>query len=344
MTHTTVDPGHAEKASRMKLPADTAIEPVTISSRSLAGLDQLQDEALRFARASKSAATIRAYRSDWRDFTAWCECRDLQALPAAPATVALYVTDLAGWAKVSTIGRRLSAIAEAHHLAGESSPTQDPRVRTTMAGIRRTLGVAQEGKQPILTEQLRAMVAPLSEDRLLDVRDRALLLVGFAGAFRRSEIVGLDVADISNGSDGLTVLLRRSKTDQEGQGRKVGIPYGSNPATCPVRAYRAWLDASGVTSGPAFRPVGRGNTVGAGRLHDRGVAMAVKRRLAAAMIDPASYAGHSLRSGLATSAARAGASERSIMAQTGHKSLPMVRRYIREGSLFLENAAAVVGL
>lgn len=321
----------------------TALEPVGINPAALEQLEQLAEEAFEFAQASKAAATVRAYRSDWRDFTAWCDCRALVALPASPETVALYITDLAGWAKCSTIGRRLAAISQAHQTAGHESPTQTPRVRTTMAGIRRTIGVAQQGKVPVLTADLRRMVGTL-DDRVIGIRDRALLLVGFAGAFRRSELVGLDVADITDGADGLTVLLRRSKTDQEGVGRKIGLPYGSSPATCPVRAYRAWLEASGITDGPVFRPVDRHGRVRPGRLSGNAVALIVKRTLSNAGVDSANYAGHSLRAGLATSAAQAGASERSIMAQTGHKSLPMVRRYIRDGNLFRENAASMVGL
>jgi integrase len=324
----------------------TALLPITVDYRAsgLTILEQLADEAFRFASASKSPATIRAYRSDWRDFTSWCEIRGLVSLPATRETVALYVADLAGWAKVATIGRRLSAISQAHKVAGHDSPTLTTAVRATMAGVRRTLGVAQVGKDPVLTADVRAMMAALDGEQLGHLRDRALLLLGFAGAFRRSELVSLDVEDIIDGPEGLTVLLRRSKTDQEGAGRKVGIPYGSNPVTCPVRAYRAWLEASEIMTGPIFRPVDRHGRIRHRRLGGKSVALIVKRTLAAAGVDPTNYAGHSLRAGLATSAAQAGASERSIMAQTGHKSLPMVRRYIRDGSLFRENAAAVVGL
>lgn len=318
--------------------------PATADCGQLATLERLAEDAFRYATASKSPRTVAIYRDAWGHFTKWCEVRALTPLPAAPETVALFVTDMASWAKVATIGIRISAISQAHKTAGYDSPTQTPLVRTTMAGIRRTLGVAQVGKSPVLMDHLRAMVTDLDDRRLVDVRDRALLLVGFAGALRRSELVSLDVADIADGPDGLTVALRRSKTDQEGEGRKVGIPYGSNPQTCPMRAYRAWLEASGISEGPIFRPVSRYGRLHARRLSGKAVALVVKRRLAAAGVDPAAYAGHSLRSGLATAAARAGASERSIMAQTGHKSLPMVRRYIRDGSLFLENAAAVVGL
>jgi integrase len=319
---------------------------ITPTSRPSAGLAlaELAEEAFRYAAASKSPATIRAYRSDWADFTGWCACRSLTALPASAETIVLYVTDLAGVAKVATIARRVAAISQAHQAAGHESPTKTARVRTTLAGIRRTLGTVQQAKTPVLTADLRDMLDTLEGDRLIDVRDRALLLLGFAGAFRRSELVALDVGDVTDGADGLTILIRRSKTDQEGAGRKVGIPYGSNPATCPVRAYRAWLSASGISTGPVFRPIDRHSRVADGRLSAKTVAAVVKRTMARGGADPAPYAGHSLRSGLATSAAQAGASERSIMAQTGHRSLPMVRRYIRDGSLFRENAAAVVGL
>ncbi|MCU4186609.1 tyrosine-type recombinase/integrase [Acidiferrimicrobium sp. IK] len=319
--------------------------PVVLHSRGSAVMtfEELVAGARRLAAASKAPATIRAYRADWRDFTGWCDRHGLQALPADPDTVALYLTDLAAWAKASTIGRRLSAISQAHQTAELDSPTTSVRVRVTMAGIRRTIGTAQVGKDPVLMADLRKMVAKLGPS-LNGTRDRALLLVGFAGAFRRSELVALNVEDVTDGQDGLTILLRRSKTDQEGAGRKVGIPYGSDPATCPVRAYRAWLDAAGISEGPIFRPVDRHGHVRAVRLGDRAVAEVVKKACLAAGLEGARYAGHSLRSGLATSAAQAGASERSIMAQTGHKSLPMVRRYIRDGSLFRENAAAMVGL
>ena len=181
-------------------------------------------------------------------------------------------------------------------------------------------------------------------DRLIACRDRALLLLGFAGAMRRSELVGLDVADVVETADGLVVTIRRSKTDQEGQGRKIGIPYGSKLATCPVRSVRAWKTRAKITEGPLFRQVNRHGKVLEGRLGDRTVALVVKRAVAATGVDAASYAGHSLRAGLATAAAMAGVSERVIQGQTGHKSLPILRRYIREGSLFRENAAAEVGL
>ncbi len=296
-----------------------------------------------YAQQSRAANTRRAYRADWADFAAWCEAHALAALPAAPETVALYLADLADRRKTSTLQRRLSAISQAHKAADHESPTGHRAVRAVWAGIRRAKGTAQDGKEAAITRDLRAMVATLPPT-LGGVRDRALLLLGFAGAFRRSELVSLDVADLHTTRDGLVVSLRRSKTDQEGKGRRIGIPYGSRPATCPVRAVQDWLDASRVTTGPLLRGVNRHGQVRPTRLSDKAVALVVKRAAEAAGLDPARYAGHSLRAGLATSAAAAGVSERAIMAQTGHKSLPMVRRYIREGSLFNDNAAAEVGL
>ena len=190
---------------------------------------------------------------------------------------------------------------------------------------------------------LREMVEELGIDAA-GCRDRALLLLGFAGALRRSELVGIDVEDVVEVPDGLTVHLRRSKTDQEGAGRLVGIPYGSNPSTCPVRAWRAWLELSGITEGPAFRSVDRHGRVGSTRLTAQAVALVVKRHALRAGLDPGEVAGHSLRAGLATAAAEAGVPERVIAATTGHKGTAMLRRYIREGSLFRENAASAVGL
>jgi integrase len=265
------------------------------------------------------------------------------ALPASADTVALYAAALAETARVSTLTRRMSSIAQAHQLAGFASPTHDARVRTVMAGIRRVKGIAQQGKKPVLTEDLRRMIGQLP-DTLQGARDRALLLVGFAGAFRRSELVGLDLEDVEFNREGLVVAVRRSKTDPEGQGRRVGVPYGAHAETCPVRALRQWLDLLDARSGPLFRRIDRHGHIGAGRLSDRAVALIVKRAAEAAGLDAAGLAGHSLRAGLATSAAAAGVSERAIMAQTGHRSLATVRKYIREGSLFLENAAAKVGL
>ena len=309
----------------------------------LARLGDVEDQARAYVQAAKAANTRRAYAADWRDFTSWCEATGLPALPAAPETVTLYVTARAETSKVATIQRRLIAISQAHQASRLDSPTKSILVRETMKGIRRVKGTAQAGKAPTLTADIRAMVAALSSSPIGD-RDRALLLLGFAGAFRRSELVALDVADLQFNRQGVVVTLRRSKTDQEGQGRAIGIPHGANAATCPVKALRAWLKAAGIDEGPIFRPVNRHGHIAPARLSAGAVADVVKRCARAAGLDPANYAGHSLRAGLATSAAAAGVSERAIMAQTGHRSVAIARRYIREGSLFRENAAGAVGL
>jgi integrase len=244
---------------------------------------------------------------------------------------------------VGSIQRRLNAIAEAHKAVGLESPTHHPMVSNTMKGIRRTKGTAPVQKAPTLTADIRAMVDATGTG-LISVRDRALVLLGFAGAFRRSELVALDLEDCTFTNDGLTVILRRSKTDQDGAGRKVGIPYGSNPDTCPVRTVKTWLDIAGIATGPLFRWINRHGHVQPGRLSGIAVARVVKKLAERAGLDPAKYAGHSLRAGHATAAAIAGASERSIMKQTGHRSVQMVRRYIRDGSLFRENSAGKLGL
>jgi integrase len=212
-----------------------------------------------------------------------------------------------------------------------------------MKGIRRTKGTAPAQKAPALTDDIRAMI-DATDASIIGIRDRALVLLGFAAAFRRSELVALDVEDCAFGKDGLTITLRRSKTDQDGQGRKIGIPYGANPETCPVRVLQGWLEQAGTSSGPVFRSINRHGQVQPGRLSGIDVARVVKKLAERAGLDPANYAGHSLRAGHATSAAIAGASERSIMNQTGHRSVQMVRRYIRDGSLFRENSAGKLGL
>lgn len=296
-----------------------------------------------FIAAAKAPNTRRAYASDWNHFTAWCRQHAATALPAATATLALYVTELAGQAKASTIARRMSAISQAHQLAGFPSPTSDAGVRTVLAGIRRVKGVAPRVKKPVLIDDLRAMLEALPRN-LLGLRDRALLIAGFAGGFRRSELVGLDWDDIEFAHEGVIATIRRSKTDAEGQGRRVALPRGRHQETCPVRALAAWRDEAGGDSGPVFRPIDRHGNLGTQRLSGKAVARIVKRALPAGRYNPAEYAAHSLRAGLATAAAMGGASERAIMRQTGHRSLTVVRQYIREGSLFRENAAADTGL
>jgi site-specific recombinase XerD len=320
----------------------STLAPVTTSAQ--AALETITSRTRSYAEQSLSQNTRRAYTSDWSHFTAWCAGVGFDPLPAAPETVALYITSLVEQGrKASTVQRRLTAISQAHKTAGYATPTTSPGVRAVWSGIRREHGTAQAGKAPVMTADLRAMVETLP-DSLSGLRDQALVLVGFAGGFRRSELVDLDAADVEETAAGLVVTIRRSKTDQEGQGRKVGIPYGSNRATCPVRSMEGWLDASGIAAGPLFRPINRHGHLGDQRLTAQSVALVVKRAALAAGLDSDRYAGHSLRAGLATSAAAAGVSERAIMRQTGHRSVTMVRKYIREGSLFRDNAAAGVGL
>jgi|HubBroStandDraft_6_1064221.scaffolds.fasta_scaffold366504_2 integrase len=301
------------------------------------------DRAQEFARQSKAENTLRGYRGDWKHFCGWCEARELSPLPASPETVAGYIAECAGHLKVGSIQRRLNAIAEAHKAVGVESPTSSGMVRNTMKGIRRTLGTPAVQKAAALTDDIRAMVS-VTDSGLIGTRDRAMILLGFAGAFRRSELVGLNVEDCDFGKDGLTITLRRSKTDQDGQGRKIGIPYGSNPETCPVRTVQAWMEQATITTGPLFRSITRHGRLRLGRLSGIDVARVVKKLAKRAGLDAPKYGGHSLRAGHATTAAIGGASERSIMNQTGHRSVQMVRRYIRDGSLFRENSAGKLGL
>jgi integrase len=234
------------------------------------------EQAREFARQSKAENTLRGYRADWRDFCAWCESHALIPLPASPETVAAYIAECAGRLKVATIQRRLNAIPEAHQATGLDSPASAGMVRNTLKGIRRALGTATAQKAPTLTDDIRAMVDAVDAG-LIGARNRALILLGFAGAFRRSEPVGLDIADCAFGKDGLTVTLRRNKTDQDGAGRKIGIPYGSNPETCPVRTIQTWIELAALSGGALFRSINRHGQVQAGRLSGIDVARVVKK-------------------------------------------------------------------
>jgi len=310
-----------------------------------ADISALRLKAEDFVRAAKSPATLRAYRSDWADFASWCQAHELCPLPAEPASVALYITDLASSRATGTITRRLTSITKAHQAAGFETPstTRHIEVGETLKGIRKTIGIAQTCKAPLLTKDLRKIVEELPEG-LIGLRDRAILLVGYAGGFRRSELAALLVTDAVFTEDGLIITLRRSKTDQEGQGRKVGIPRGSNPDTCPVRSLRAWISAAGIETGALFREVTRHGQIGKSPLHKDSIGFIVKRAAERAGYDPSTLGGHSLRAGMATQAAMNGATERTIMKQTGHRTLTMLRRYIRDGEMWRKNAAASLGL
>lgn len=307
------------------------------------GSDEV-DSARSYATASKAPRTLAAYRTAWTVFEGWCHSKGLASLPAAPEVLAMFLTARAdAGKKPATIGLDVAAVNAAHRLAGHQPPGDAPAVKAVLAGIRRTLGTAQRRAAPMVPGTLRAVSKALPAS-LLGKRDRALLLLGFAGAFRRSELTGLEIRDLVFTEDGLEVNLRRSKTDQEAKGSKKGIPYGSDPKTCPVRAVRAWLESSGIAEGPVFREVTRHGHVEAAPLSGRSIARVVKRSAEAAGLDSVGFSGHSLRAGLATAAAKAGKSTHAIMRQTGHKSAEMVARYVREASLFEDNAAAGIGL
>jgi integrase len=246
--------------------------------------------------------------------------------------------------KTSMLGRRLAAISQVHQTAGFPTLTGETVVRLVMAGIRRVHGTGAAGKTALSLDLLRKIVASLT-DTLRGRRDRALLLVGFMGALRRSELVALNVEYIAFEGEGMVLTIRRSKTDPEAAGQLVGIPRSKAPATCPVRALQTWLESAAITDGPVFRPIERwSGWVLPRALDDRRVATLMKQLIAGAGLDPDSFAGHSLRSGLATPAAAGGASERAIMDQPRHRSVKQVRRYIQRGSLFRDNAATYTGV
>lgn len=293
--------------------------------------------------AGRADNTRRAYLSDWRGFTRWTESRGVSALPASAETVAMYVAWAVGdgGLRVSTVRRHLSTIATAHRDAGLETPTSSAVVRRVWAGAARTRGVAAEGARPLSVAEL-ARLTEACPPTLAGLRDRALLLVGYAAALRRSELVALDVADITYvPGSGLRVAIRRGKTDGAGAGRSVGVPIGRTVATDPVAAYLAYVAVAGIADGAVFRSVDRHGNL-KGRLPGETVTAVLQRAAVAAGVDTARLSGHSLRAGLATSAAAAGVDERAIAATTGHRSLEVLRRYIRHGSVFVDNAAAAI--
>jgi len=322
---------------------ETRITRATEEARAIEALRPVAEAARDYAAHSKAENTLRAYRGDWRDFEAWTVAHARTALPASPETVALYVAALASRAKVATIRRRLATISGAHRAAGFDSPTASPAVRAVLAGVRRDKGDAQTRKAPATVEELRRMIEGIPAG-LVGTRNRALLLVGFAGAFRRSELVGLRLEDVEFPSEGVVLTLRRSKTDQEGKGERVAIPYGSNPETCPVRALSAWIETARISEGPLFRPITRHGRISPEPLSPEAVAVVVKGAAGRVGLPAAEFSGHSLRAGFATAAAQAEVPEWRIMRQTRHRSRAILDRYIREANLFKRNAAASVGL
>jgi integrase len=281
--------------------------------------------------AGRAENTVRAYRAAWREFSWFCELSGVRSMPAAPSAVVDYLTWLVCRVKPSTMQVKLAAVSFAHRAARQPDPTHDEDVQVLMAGIRRRLGTAPQKKAPATFEDVTRMVETLEGD-LRGKRDRALLLLGFAGAFRRSELVELDVADVRFNSQTMTITVRHSKTDQDGAGMKKVIPY-LDGALNPAAALRDWLTGADIASGPLFRGVDRWGVVGSRRLNGRTVARIVKASALAAGLEPHQFAGHSLRSGFITSAAMRGAPEWQIQEISGHRSERVLRGYIRDAGL-----------
>lgn len=309
------------------------------------GIEAAKEKGRKYQRASKANNTRKAYQTDWNQFFSWCNSKGFQPIPASAETVEAYILHLADEKnlKPSTIRRKTSSIAMAHRTANLFDVTKTEQVKMTLQGIERVKGVRPDGKKPISVHDLKQMVSTL-DDLIKGIRDRALLLLGFAGAFRRSELVSLNVEDLDFTSDGLKVLLRRSKTDQRGEGFTKGILYGSISDYCPIRSVKKWIEIAGLEDGPLFRPIDRHGNVKEKRLDSRAVALVVKETAQKAGLDPERFSGHSLRVGFVTSAAMAGHPEWLIMQQTGHKTHETVRRYIRDVNIFKRNASANIGL
>lgn len=310
----------------------------------LATVAPLLESAVGYAADARSPRTRRAYTYQLARFETWCGELGLASLPAAPATLALYLAACAdGGLRPASIAQAMSAITSAHRRRGLASPCAHPQVVEVWRGITRRLGVAQVQKSPVVTDDLRTMI-DAAPDGLLGRRDRALLAVGFAGGFRRSELIAVQVADVAFVHEGVEIVVPRSKTDQTGKGMLKVIAYGSDPATCPVRLLRAWLDAAGINEGAVLRAVDRHGRIGAGRLSGQAVAEIIKRAARRAGLDPAHLSGHSLRAGFVTEAKKRGADDAAIMDQTGHRSLEMLRRYHRRIRAWERPASAKLGL
>ena len=311
-------------------------------------LKALQEETLLNLKSSKANNTIRAYKSDFNDFGLFCAQNGFKSLPSEPKIISLYLTHLSTKeVKMSTLKRRLVSIGVIHKLKGHYLDTKHPSIIENIMGIKRRKGSFQKGKKPILINDLKLLIDVIdkvNKEKIMRARDRSIILIGFSGGFRRNEIVSLDFDDLDFVSEGLKINLKRSKTDQYGDGSVKGLPYFDNSQYCPVLSVKKWIEISNIDSGPLFRRFSKGSKLTDNRLTDQTVALLIKKYLNLAGIDSKNYSGHSLRSGFATSAAESGAEERSIMAMTGHKSTQMVRRYIREANLFKNNALNKINL
>ena len=302
----------------------------------------LQEETLINLQSSKARNTVRAYKSDFSDFGLFCAQNGFKSLPSEPKVVSLYLTHLSTKdAKMSTLKRRLVSIGVIHKLKGHYLDTKHPAIIENIMGIKRRKGSFQKAKKPILINSLKKIINAIDQQKKEEIkklRDRSIILIGFSGGFRRNEIVSLDYDDLDFVPEGLKLSIRRSKTDQFGEGFTKALPYFDSSQYCPVVSLKKLLDLSKIRSGPVFRRFSKGSKLSENRLTDQTVALLIKEYLNLAGIDSENFSGHSLRSGFATSAAESGVEERNIMAMTGHKSTEMVRRYIKEANLFKNNA------
>jgi len=310
-------------------------------------LKSLHEATLNNLKNSKANNTLRAYKSDFKDFGAFCAKHGLNSLPTEPKIVSLYLTHLSKNSKISTLRRRLVSISMVHKLKGHYLDTKHPIIVENLMGIRRVKGSIQKGKKPILINHLKLLINVINEQKIEEIkkrRDKSLILIGFGGGFRRTELVSIDYEDLEFASEGLKITIKKSKTDQFGEGMVKGLPYFNNEIYCPVNNLKKWLEISKINSGPIFRRFSKGSSLTDKRLTDQTVVLLIKKYLNLAGIENKNFSGHSLRSGFATVAAESGADERSIMAMTGHKTSQMVRRYIREANIFKNNALNKIDL
>ena len=307
-------------------------------SEAIAQNDKLSNKARQSLYTARAANTVDAYRSDWNDFCDWCSYHQLSSFPAEPETIVNYINDLADNAKANTIARRISALTENFDAAGyKENPCRYPIDKTALRGIQRMKATLPHRKAPIHMHDINEMLTYLEGDEIQQVRDKAILLVGFYGALRRSELAGIDVEDLKFTRLGLLITLRKSKTDQFDQGQMIAIPMVKDKEYCAVTALQKWLDISGITTGPVFRGLTKGHHVRKTRISDKSIALIVKHYAGLMGMNPDDYGAHSLRHGFATSAAQHHVEERQIMRQTRHKSQAIVRRYIDEADRLIDN-------
>ncbi|MDA1284805.1 MAG: site-specific integrase [Proteobacteria bacterium] len=308
----------------------------------ITNIKSLEEETLLNLKNSKAYNTVRAYKSDFNDFALFCVKNGLKSLPSEPKIISLYLTYLSTKdLKISTLKRRLVSISIIHKIKGHYLDNKHPIIIENIMGIKRRKGSLQKPKKPLLIKDLKLIINAIDEQNLQEIkkiRDKSIILIGFSGGFRRNEIVALNYEDLDFVTEGLKINIRRSKTDQFGEGTVKALPYFDNSKYCPVVSLKNWLEISKIKSGSLFRRFSKGLKLSDKRLTDQTVALLIKKYLDLVGIDSKNYSGHSLRSGFATSAAESGAEERSIMAMTGHKTTQMVRRYIQEANLFKNNA------